>query len=126
MLKQKRFNNGQVYVGLSRVTLLEGLFLTGVFNKNAVKFDQRATDEYQYMRQNSKLETDKNCEKILCKCLSESEMPCTYYTIDEVASIMKSSPPKLEKAISSLIENNFLSSVTVFNPTGFPLASESP
>jgi hypothetical protein len=40
-------------------------------------------------------------------------MPGTYYTVDEIASIMKASPPKLEKAIVSLRENNFLSSVTV-------------
>ena len=50
--------------------------------------------------ENSKLETDKNCEKILCKCLEESKMPGTYFTLDEIASIMKSSPPKLEKAIT--------------------------
>ena len=46
-------------------------------------------------------------------------MPGTYFTVDEIASKMKSSPPKLEKAVSSLQENNFLSSVTAFNPTGF-------
>jgi len=69
--------------------------------------------------ENSKLETDKDCEKILGKCLEEAEMPGTYYTIDEIASMMKASPPKLEKAIASLRENNFLSSATVFNPTGF-------
>jgi len=69
--------------------------------------------------ENSKLETDKDCEKILVKCLEEAEMPGTYYTIDEIASMMKASPPKLEKAIASLRENNFLSSATVFNPTGF-------
>ncbi len=69
--------------------------------------------------ENSKLETDKVCEKILYKCLEEAEMPGTYFTLDEIASIMKASPPKLEKAISSLRENNFLASVTAFNPTGF-------
>ena len=69
--------------------------------------------------ENSRLETDKSCEKILCKCLEESEMPAMYFTVDEVASTMKSSPPKLEKAIASLRENNFLASVTAFDPTGF-------
>jgi len=68
---------------------------------------------------NSKLETDKVCEKILLKCLEEAEMPGIYYTVDEIASLMKSSPPKLEKAISSLKENGFTSSITAFNPTGF-------
>jgi tRNA (guanine26-N2/guanine27-N2)-dimethyltransferase len=67
----------------------------------------------------SNLEVDKVCEKTLYKCLKESEMSGTYFTLDEIASKMKSSPPKLEDAISSLQENNFLASVTAFNPTGF-------
>ena len=94
----------------SKISIAGPLWIDKIFDKEFVQ---------DMIIENSKLETDKNCEKILCKCLSESEMPGTYYTIDEVASIMKSSPPKLEKAISSLIENKFLASVTVFNPTGF-------
>ena len=62
---------------------------------------------------------DKNCEKILGKCLAESEMPATYFTLDEIASKMKSSPPKLEEVILNLQKNNFVASVTAFNPTGF-------
>jgi tRNA (guanine26-N2/guanine27-N2)-dimethyltransferase len=65
------------------------------------------------------LEIDKVCEKTISKCLAESEMPGTYYTIDEIASKMKSSPPKLEKAISYLQKNNFVASVTAFSSTGF-------
>jgi tRNA (guanine26-N2/guanine27-N2)-dimethyltransferase len=65
------------------------------------------------------LEIDKVCEKTISKCLAESEMPGTYYTIDEIASKMKSSPPKLEKAILHLQKNNFMASVTTFSPTGF-------
>ena len=64
------------------------------------------------------LEIDKVCEKTLQKCLLESEMPGTYYTLDEIASKMKSSPPKLENAISNLQKNNFVASVTSFSPTG--------
>jgi len=86
------------------------LWIENIFNK---EFVQNMLDE------NTKLETDKNCEKILLKVIEEAEMPATYFTIDEIASIMKSSPPKLEKAILSLKENGFLSSVTAFNPTGF-------
>lgn len=94
----------------SKISIAGPLWIDKIFDKEFVQ---------DMIIENSKLETDKNCEKILCKCLSESEMPGTYYTIDEVASIMKSSPPKLEKTVSSLIENGFLASVTVFNPTGF-------
>ena len=62
---------------------------------------------------------NKICEKILQKCLAESEMPGTYFTLDEIASKMKSSPPKLENAISNLQKNNFVASVTSFSSTGF-------
>ena len=65
------------------------------------------------------LQVNKVCEKTLQKCLDESEMPGTYFTLDEIASKMKSSPPKLEDAISNLQKNNFVSSSTSFSPTGF-------
>jgi len=65
------------------------------------------------------LKVDKVCEKTLHKCLEESEMPGTYFTLDEIASKMKSSPPKLENAISYLQKNNFVASVTAFSSTGF-------
>ena len=51
--------------------------------------------------------------------LDESEMAPTYFTLDEIAKKVKLSPPKLEKIISDLKENGFLSSTTSFNPTGF-------
>ena len=94
----------------SKIIIAGPLWIDKIFDKEFVQ---------KMIEVNSKLETDKNCEKILCKCLSESEMPVAYYTIDEIASLMKSSPPKLEKAISKLQENNFLASSTVFSPTGF-------
>ena len=65
------------------------------------------------------LQVDKVCKKTLVKCLAESEMSGTYFTLDEIASKMKSSPPKLENAILNLQKNNFLASITSFNPTGF-------
>jgi len=71
------------------------------------------------LNENSKLETDKICEKTLLKCIEEANMDGIYFTVDEIASLMKSSPPKLEKVITSLRENNFLASVTVFDSTGF-------
>ncbi|QUC64944.1 tRNA (guanine-N1)-methyltransferase [Nitrosopumilus sp. K4] len=62
---------------------------------------------------------EKNCEKIITKCLTESDMPATYHTLDEIASSLKTSPPKLEGIISNLKEMGFLASPTVFCPTGF-------
>ena len=65
------------------------------------------------------LNVDKKCKKILQKCELESEMPGTYFTLDEIASKTRSSPPKLEKIITNLQQNNFVASVTSFSPTGF-------
>ena len=65
------------------------------------------------------LEIKNSCEKTLYKCLDEAEMPAIYFTLDEIAKKVKSSPPKLEKIILNLKENGFTSSVTSFNPTGF-------
>ena len=67
----------------------------------------------------SELNVDKGCEKSLKKCLEESEMPGIYFTLDEIASKMKSSPPKLENAIKNLQNNGYQSSSTSFSPTGF-------
>jgi len=65
------------------------------------------------------LNVNKICEKDLSKCLAESEMPGIYFTLDEIASKMKSSPPKLIDLINKLQNNGFKASPTVFNPTGF-------
>src|SRR3546814_3658467 len=48
------------------------------------------------------LSVGKVCEKTLQKCLVESEMSGIYFTLDEIASKMKASPPKLEEAIKNL------------------------
>ena len=50
LLKQKSFNYGQMYVALSRVTSLNGLYLTGEFKRTAIKSDPRALQEYERMR----------------------------------------------------------------------------
>ena len=65
------------------------------------------------------LNVDKSCEKALRKCLAESEMPGIYFTLDEIASKMKSSPPKLDDAINKLKNNGYIASPTSFSPTGF-------
>ena len=62
---------------------------------------------------------DKICEKNIKKCILESEMPATYYTVDEIASKLKTSPQRLEKTIELLQNNGFLASPTSFDPTGF-------
>ena len=42
LFKQQKFKPGQIYVALSHVTLLNGLYLTGTHNCKALKVDQRA------------------------------------------------------------------------------------
>jgi tRNA (guanine26-N2/guanine27-N2)-dimethyltransferase len=93
-----------------KISIAGPLWIGNIFDK---EFIQNMLLEIQ------NLEVDKVCEKTLHKCLAESEMPGTYFTLDEIASKMKSSPPKLENAISYLQKNNFVASVTSFSPTGF-------
>ena len=66
-----------------------------------------------------KFVVDKRCEKILEKCVLESEMPATYYTLDEIASKMQKSPLKMKNAIKKLQDAGFVASPTSLNPTGF-------
>jgi len=66
-----------------------------------------------------KLTVDKRCEKILEKCILESEMPSTYYTLDEIASKMQKAPLKMKNMIKKLQDAGFLASPTSLNPTGF-------
>lgn len=93
-----------------KISIAGPLWIGNIFNK---EFIQDMLLEVQ------NLEVDKICEKNLHKCLAESEMPATYFTLDKIASKMKSSPPKLENAILYLQKNNFVASVTSFSPTGF-------
>ena len=62
---------------------------------------------------------DKRCERILEKCILESEMPSTYYTLDEIASRMQKAPLKMKNMIEKLQDAGFVASPTSLNPTGF-------
>jgi len=66
-----------------------------------------------------KLAVDKRCQKILEKCILESEMPATYYTLDEIASKIQNAPIKIKNMIKKLQDAGFLASPTSLNPTGF-------
>ena len=86
------------------------LWIGKIFDKNFVE---------NMILKISELNVDKACEKSLRKCLAESEMPGIYFTLDEIASKMKSSPPRLDDAINKLQNNGYISSPTSFSPTGF-------
>jgi len=62
---------------------------------------------------------DKRCEKTLKKSILESDMPGTYFTLDEIASKAKVAPMGLDKIIKKLEKEGFQASPTSLNPTGF-------
>ena len=51
--RQESFNPGQIYVALSRVPSIEGLFVLDNFDKKHIKVDQRVTQEYDRLRTKS-------------------------------------------------------------------------
>lgn len=86
------------------------LWIGRIFDKEFVE---------KMIEQSSQLSVDKNCQKTLNKCFLESEMPVAFFTLDEIASKKKSSPPKLEVFIKKLHSGGFVASPTSFSPTGF-------
>ena len=70
-------------------------------------------------QQIQKFRIEKKCEKILDKSILESKLPTTYFTLDKIASIMKTPPLKLEKMIEKIKKNGYDASVTSLNPNGF-------
>ena len=61
LLKQRSWNNGQMYVALSRVISLKGLYLIGEYNSSAIRADPRATIQYETMRQNHAMRSIDTC-----------------------------------------------------------------
>ena len=53
LLKQNSFNAGQMYVSLSRIESLSGLFISGNISKNAIRPDEKALTEYTRLRNES-------------------------------------------------------------------------
>ena len=49
--KQRSFNQGQMYVAISRITNIDKLFLIGEYASNAIKANRDATVEYDRLRQ---------------------------------------------------------------------------
>ena len=93
-----------------KISIAGPLWIGKIFSKEFIQ---------NMLLESQNFKVDKICEKTLHKCLAESEMPETYFTLDEIASKTKSSPPKLEKVILELQKNDYVASVTSFSPTGF-------
>jgi tRNA (guanine26-N2/guanine27-N2)-dimethyltransferase len=94
----------------SKIEVAGPLWIGSLFDKEFVKTMQEEIPNFI---------VDKRCEKTLQKCLAESDLPGTYFTLDEIAAKMKCAPVSLEKMIEKLVENGFVASPTSLNPTGF-------
>ena len=62
---------------------------------------------------------NKKCDRIIERAEEEAELPATYYTLDEIASMNKSAPLKLNEAIERLRAQGYKASMTSLNPGGF-------
>ena len=62
-MKQRRFNYGQMYVALSRIKSLKGLYLIGEYNANAIKADPRAHEEYALLRRDHPMLKVEDCKE---------------------------------------------------------------
>ena len=62
---------------------------------------------------------NKRCERIIERSELEADLPATYYTLDEIASMIKSAPLKLRDAVDRLKSQGFQASMTSLNPGGF-------
>ena len=51
---------------------------------------------------------NKRCERIIERSELEADLPATYYTLDEIASMIKSAPLKLTDAVERLKSQGFI------------------
>ena len=94
----------------SKLVLAGPLWIGSIFDSQYIKSMKRQIPNFV---------VDKTLEKTIQKCILEADMAATYFTLDEIASKMKTSPLKLEKAISLLTEKGFQATPTFLKPTGF-------
>jgi tRNA (guanine26-N2/guanine27-N2)-dimethyltransferase len=86
------------------------LWIGKLFDKEFVKKMRDVKDD---------LIVNKRCERIIERSELEADLPATYYTLDEIASMIKSAPLKLSDAVDRLRSQGFKVSMTSLNPGGF-------
>lgn len=94
----------------SRTEIAGPLWTGKLFDKEFVEEMVARSDQFQ---------VDKSCKKILERCIAESDMPPTYYTIDEIAHMKHSAPISLAKTIEKLQKADFRATPTSLNPAAF-------
>ena len=80
-------------------------------------FDKEFVQKMKGVKTN--LTVHKKCDRIIERSEEEAELPATYYTLDEIASMIKSAPLKLNDAIERLRSHGYKASTTSLNPGGF-------
>jgi len=60
LFQQRQFNAGQMYVALSRVTNIDGLYLIGDYNKSAIRVNVDAGHEYERLRNSNCIKHTQN------------------------------------------------------------------
>ncbi|XP_066910992.1 ATP-dependent DNA helicase PIF1-like [Clytia hemisphaerica] len=60
LFKQRYFNEGQMYVSLSRVTNINGLFFIGKYDRSAIRANNEAGAEYERLRKDNSMLEIKN------------------------------------------------------------------
>ena len=88
-----------MYVALNRATSLKGLYLTGKFNEKSLKADHRVSNEYENMRNHSRLITD-------CDTVKLSEERSLNFCLVNIRSLKKHSIDI--KMDQSLNKNNLI------------------
>ncbi len=94
----------------SKAELAGPLWIGSLYNKDFV--NEMIVNEAQF-------QVDKSCKKILEKCRDETEMPPTYFTIDEIAQMHRSAPISLAKTIEKIHKAGFRATATSLNPAAF-------
>jgi len=67
-----------------------------------------------------------SCARLPARAEAEAAMPACYYTVDEVASRARSSPPRLARLIERLRRAGHGASPTSLDPTGFRTTAAMP
>ncbi len=94
----------------SKAEIAGPLWLGSLYDKDFV--GNMISEEKQF-------QVDKSCKKILEKCIEESDMPPTYFTIDEIAHMKRSAPISLAKTIEKIQKSGFKATATSLNPAAF-------